>query len=149
MDRIEQRDPHGFMSDLAETSFLHESEAADLARDFVETLAEFVDRDVWNAVASVVPVDISIDWDEIDDRAESTVEEFLLAMSAEEDVETGRSADHARAVAETVERYAGPDELDRIGRMRNEGILSLFETTRGQLTSPEAPTRGVQQRTDP
>lgn len=137
-----------FVSDLADAAFLEEPEAVELTRDFLDALAEFVDREVWESIASITPIEVSIDWSELTRRSDPTIEDFLLTMSDEEQVETRRSADHARAVAETIKRHARPDEVDQIARIRNEGILSLFETTRGELTSPDAPTRGVDRRTD-
>lgn len=136
----------GFIAEVAEGAHLTESEAAALTEDFLLVLAEHVDREVWESLASLAPVEVSVEWDDTSRDRQATTEEFLLEMSDEEQVESGRAAEHARVVAEAMRRRAGRHELDQIARIENEGIAALFELVRGEMTTPDAPTPGEVQR---
>lgn len=136
----------GFIAEVAEGAHLTESEAAALTEDFLLVLAEHVDREVWESLAALTPVEVSVDWDDTSRDRQATTEDFLLEMSDEEQVESGRAAEHARVVAEAMRKRAGRHQLDQIARIENEGITALFELVRGEITTPDAPTPGAAQR---
>lgn len=146
--RVSQENPtewSGFIAEVAEGAHLTEREAAALTEDFLSVLAEHVDREVWESLVSLAPVEVSVEWDDTSRERQATTEDFLLEMSDEEQVESGRAAEHARVVAEAMRKRADRRQLDQIARIENEGITALFELVRGEMTTPDAPTPGEAQ----
>lgn len=133
-------DASSFVEDLSERAYLSEEDAQTLIVDFLEALPGFVDRETWELIADMVPVKVTVDWDQRGEQEDLTMEDFLLEMSAEEGVESTRAAEHARAVAETIHDHSNPAQIERLrSTMVNEDLLALFESTRGELTSHEEP----------
>lgn len=131
-----------FLADVAEGAHVPERDAKALVSDFVSAVSGFVGEEATAILIDLTPTEV--DFDPGPDRGgDASIEEFLLAMSDEEGVATGRAAEHARVVAEAIRSRAPRGELTRLqDAIENEGILALFELGRGELTEPEAPTAG-------
>lgn len=132
-------DTSRFVKDLAESAHLNKEDAQDLIADFLEALPGFVDRETWDFIHELVPVEVTADWEQVGGEPEDrTMEEFLVEMSREEGVESPRAAEHARAIAETIHSHSDPDQMERLRSMMvNEDLLALFESVRGELSSPD------------
>jgi uncharacterized protein (DUF2267 family) len=127
-----------FVEDLAERAYLREEDAHELIVDFLEALPGFVDRETWDLISAMVPIEVTVDWEQVGEQEDLTMEEFLVEMSQEEGVESTRAAEHARAVAETIRSNADPEQMERLrSTMMNEDLLALFESVRGEFTFPE------------
>ncbi|MGH8945540.1 MAG: DUF2267 domain-containing protein [Acidimicrobiia bacterium] len=140
-------DEAGFIAEVADRARLSNDDARRLVEDFLHAIAGFVSPEAWELIADLTPLDVSLDPDEAEpDPEDREIEDFLLVMSDEEEVESPRAAEHARAVAETIRSRTGSDQLARLRSLvSNEDVLALFETTRGELTSSESPM-GKRQR---
>lgn len=123
-----------------------ESDARALVSDFINAISAFIGEEATETLLEISPVDVEVTRG--DDRGEEgSIEEFLLEMSDEEGVATGRAAEHARVVAEALRSRAGRRDLERLGRrIEDEGILALFELSRGELTGPDPPAAGERTR---
>jgi uncharacterized protein (DUF2267 family) len=136
-----------FVEKVAERAQIPRSDVPSLVDDFLRALGSFADQSGWKAVVDAVPLDTELRWNNLDREEVSTLDDFFLAMSDEESVGDGRAAEHARAVAQTVAEHAGPGGQERIRKaVKHEGMLALFETMRGEVTSADAPTEGESQR---
>lgn len=133
-------DATDFVAEVSERARLDEHDARSLIEDFLHALPGFVTRETWDLIADLTPGDVDVDWEEMPPREDRSIEAFLLEMSSEERVESRRAAEHARAVAETIRSRATREQAESLqSAIRDESLLALFETERGELTSQ--PTR--------
>lgn len=131
-----------FTAEVAERANLSDDDALELIKDFLSALPGFVTRDTWELIAELTPVQVSVEWEDVSEGVDMSMEDFLLEMSDEEHVELERAAEHARAVAETIRSRSSAEQLDRLREsITNEDLLALFETERGELTSADAQER--------
>lgn len=130
----------GFVAEIAEQAHVPERDARTLVSDFLRALSGFVGEEAMDILVDLSPIDVGAvgsKGDEPPAGAES-IEDFLLEMSDEEEVATGRAAEHARVVAEGLRSRASRPQLERLREsIENESILALFELTRGELTEAD------------
>lgn len=132
-----------FFARVAERAGIPEADARPLVKSFLAALSGTVDREPWNLIRSLIPAEIEMTFKDGADYESSTVEQFLLDQSNREPVRADRAAEHARAVAGAIRERATHEDLGRLASLvQHDAILALFEETRGELTTPEAPTEG-------
>lgn len=132
-----------FFARVAERAGIPKADARPLVKNFLAALSGTVDRETWNLIRSLIPAEIEMAWEDGADYEPSTVEQFLLDQSNREPVRADRAAEHARAVAGVIRERAPDEDLSRLASLvQDDDILALFEETRGELTTPEAPTEG-------
>ncbi len=132
-----------FLADVSDRANLTREEARELTEDFLKALPGFVSREAWELIAGLTPVEVAIDWEEVEESDDHSIEDFLLEMSSEEEVESPRAAEHARVVAETIRSHAGPGQIEALrSAIEDETMLALFETVRGEFTSAETSEEG-------
>lgn len=138
-----------FYATVSEEARLPAGDAHALVSDFLRAISSFVGEDAWAVLVSLAPDDVQVEQEDATDT-QGTIEQFLLQMSDAESIETGRAAEHARVVAETLRSRADESQLDDLREsIENEELLALFELSRGELTGPETPTAEAQSREPP
>lgn len=143
--RMAMSEDSEFIARVAELARIPEDDAGSLVRDFLAALTGMVDRQTWDLIRSLVPGEIGVSWEEGADYEPTTIEQFLLDVSRREPVATERGAEHARAVAEAVREQATESELRQLASaIQDDDLLALFEETRGELTTPQTPTEGME-----
>lgn len=131
------RSDAGFLETISEEAHIPERDVKPLLADFLSALSGFVSEEVIELLIDITPTDVNIERGG-DRDSNATIEEFLLEMSDEEGVATGRAAEHARVVAEGIRSRAHNTDLRRLRDLiENEDILALFELNRGELTETE------------
>lgn len=137
-----QSDPE-FFAHISNEARVPEDDARSLVEDFLRAISGFIDETAANVLEEIAPSGLTVGKTELSIRNDASVEEFLLEMSDEESVATGRAAEHARVVAEAMSERADEASLEHlVESIANQDILALFETHRGELTELEQPTAG-------
>lgn len=139
-----------FFGRVSNEARVREEDARLLVEDFLRSISEYIGKEAAQVLQDIAPAGLSVEKSEQNIRdEESTIKEFLLAMSDEESAPTEQAAKHARAVAQALRERADATSLRRLRELvENEEILALFELDRGELTEVEPPKAGERPQSD-
>lgn len=139
----EERDST-FYVEISEEASVPEGDAPRLVSEFLATISGFVNEEAWEVLIDLAPSDIDMERDEVKPHDDS-IKDFLVEVSDADLVATARAPLHARVVAEALRSRADRSHLEKLQEtIENEGLLALFELSRGELTETEMPTAGKQ-----
>lgn len=128
------QDDGEFWARVAEEAHVSSEEAPAVVASVLLALAPSLNEEARDVIDDLLPEGLQIPRANADD-SDDDVEDVLLAALDESSIATGRPVEHARVVTEALSRRAGPDQLKRLrDSVEDEGVLALFETTRGELT---------------
>jgi uncharacterized protein (DUF2267 family) len=122
---------------VAEEAGIDRQDASELITEFLTTIQGYIPPVAWEILNRLAPQESRAQPQSAHDN-KSGIREFLLDLAGEEEVQSRRSASHARAVAMSLHSKAAPSEVQILERHVPEDLLALFEIgSRGELTSTE------------